>query len=401
MISDAAKTLSKEGRKIIIVRNMAHGLVMLYQCYAPWMITHDLLFRKTAILAIDGPGIVSEGDRSPRGLVCHAQCVPRQPMICCAEQNSDEGSAVAIDSGEGATMKEPHVLGGVGYGLALVIAGLWVSACAQPQPKNPDVEYVPTPHNVVGEMLQLLAVKPTDVVYDLGCGDGRVVITAAKRYKARGVGIDIDPQRIKESRANARRAGVVNRVKFLQQDLFETDIREASVVALYLLPDLNRKLRPKLLSDLRPGTRVASHDFDMGDWHPDRVIYVRGSEYEHTVFYWVIPANIDGAWQMSVPSPTGERRYLLRIQQQYQEVRGTVSAEGEAILISNATLTGDHLRFTVTTGIQGEEVRMSFDGRVSANAMRGSMEVQGGTMAGQFDWSAQRDGRNSSDMRQH
>ena len=267
-------------------------------------------------------------------------------MICCAEQDSDEGSAIVIDSGEGATMKEPHVLRGVGYGLALVLAGLWVSACAQPPTKKPDVEYVPTPHNVVGEMLQLLAVKPTDVVYDLGCGDGRVVITAAKRYKARGVGIDIDPQRIKESRANARRAGVVKRVKFLQQDLFETDIREASVVALYLLPELNRKLRPKLLSDLRPGTRVASHDFDMGDWHPDRVIYVRGSAYEHTVYYWVIPANVDGAWQMSVPSPTGERRYLLRIQQQYQEVRGTVSAEGEAILISNATLTGDHLGFT-------------------------------------------------------
>ncbi len=226
--------------------------------------------------------------------------------------------------------------------------GLWFSACAQPQPKKPDVEYVPTPQNVVVEMLQLLAVKPTDIVYDLGCGDGRVVITAAKRYQARGVGIDVDPQRIKESRANARRAGVANRVKFLQQDLFETDIRDASVVALYLLPDLNRKLRPKLLSTLRPGTRVASHDFDMGDWHPDKVIYVKGPAYEHTVYYWVIPANVDGAWQMSVPTSTGERRYLLRIQQQYQEVRGTVSAEGEAILISNATLMGDHLGFTVT-----------------------------------------------------
>ena len=233
--------------------------------------------------------------------------------------------------------------------------------CLRPtsEPKKPDVEYVPTPQSVVGEMLQLLAVKPTDIVYDLGCGDGRVVITAAKRYKARGVGIDIDPQRIKESRANARRAGVAKRVKFLQQDLFETDIREASVVALYLLPELNRKLRPKLLSDLRPGTRVASHDFDMGDWHPDKVIYVRGPAYEHTVFYWVIPANVDGAWQMSVPTPTGERRYLLRIQQQYQEVRGTVSAEGEAILISNATLTGDHLGFTRdhwNPGGRGEDV---------------------------------------------
>jgi SAM-dependent methyltransferase len=295
-----------------------------------------------------------------------------------------------IDSREGAAMKEPHALRGVGYGLALVVAGLWVNACAQPQPKKPDVEYVPTPHNVVGEMLQLLAVQPTDIVYDLGCGDGRIVITAAKRYKARGVGIDIDPQRIKQSRANARRAGVVNRVKFLQQDLFETDIREASVVALYLLPGLNVKLRPKLLSDLRPGTRVASHDFDMGDWHPDQVIYVPGSAYEHTVYYWVIPAHVDGTWQMRIPAPTGERRYLLRLQQQYQEVRGTLSAEGEANLISNATLSGAHLRFTVTTGSQGAEMTMAFDGQVSGDAMRGSVEVQGGAMAGRHDWTSQR-----------
>ena len=311
-------------------------------------------------------------------------------MICCAEQDRDKAEAVMIGSGEGVTMKGPHVLRGLGYSLAFVLAGIWVSACAQPQPRKPDVEYVPTPHPVVAEMLRLVAVKPTDVIYDLGCGDGRVVITAARRYGARGVGIDIDPKRIKESRANARQAGVVNRVKFLQQDLFATDIRAATVVALYLLPELNRKLRPKLLNDLRPGTRVVSHDFDMGDWHPDQVVYVPGSVYEHTVYYWVIPANIDGAWQMSVPAPTGERRYLLRIQQRYQEVRGTVSADGEAALITNATLTGDHLRFTVTTAIRGEEVKMSFDGRASGDAMRGSMEVQGGAIAGGYDWTAQR-----------
>jgi SAM-dependent methyltransferase len=297
-------------------------------------------------------------------------------------------------------MGAPHVLRGSAYGLILVMAGLWVSAWAQPQQKKPDVEYVPTAHHVVTEMLQLVELKPTDVVYDLGCGDGRVVITAAKRYKARGVGVDIDPQRIKESRANARRAGVVDRVKFLQQDLFKTDIREASVVFLYLLPQLNVQLRPKLLSDLRPGTRVASHDFDMGDWHPDKVIYVPSAAYEHTLFYWVIPANIDGAWRMRVPIPTGERHYLLRIQQRYQEVRGTVSAQGEAILITNATLTGDHLRFTVITGSQGEEVKMSFDGRVSGAAMRGSVEVQGGAIAGRYDWTSQREAAAAGNMPQ-
>jgi SAM-dependent methyltransferase len=287
-------------------------------------------------------------------------------------------------------MGRPYLLGGVSNCLVVMMAGLWLSACAQPQPKQPDVEYVPTPHHVVAEMLRLVAVTPTDVVYDLGCGDGRVLIAAAQWYSARGVGVDIDPQRIEESRVNARQAGVIDRVKFLQQDLFETDIRDATVVTLYLLPQLNRQLRPRLLSDLRPGTRVVSHDFDMGDWQPDQVIHVPGAEYEHTVFYWIIPATVDGTWPISVTMPTGERRYLLRLQQRYQEVRGTVSAEQEALLITNATLTGNHLRFTVITGIQGEEVQMLFDGRVSGDAMRGNVEVQGGGMAGRYDWTSQR-----------
>jgi SAM-dependent methyltransferase len=281
--------------------------------------------------------------------------------------------------------------GGLSCCLTVVVTGLWINASAQPQPKKPDVEYVPTPHHVVAEMLRLAAVTPTDVVYDLGCGDGRVLIAAAQLYQARGVGVDIDPERIEESRVNARQAGVVDRVKFLQQDLFETDIREATVVTLYLLPQLNRQLRPKLFSDLRPGTRVVSHDFDMGDWQPDQVIHVPGSTYEHTVFYWIIPATVEGLWQMSVLTPAGERRYLLRLQQRYQEVRGTVNAEREAALITNATLTADRLRFTVTTGIQGEEVQMSFDGRVSGDAMRGSVEVQGGALAGRYDWTSQRE----------
>jgi SAM-dependent methyltransferase len=288
-------------------------------------------------------------------------------------------------------MWRPLIRGGLSCCLTVVVAGLWISVWAQPQPKKPDVEYVPTPHHVVAEMLRLAAVAPTDIVYDLGCGDGRVLIAAAQLYKARGVGVDIDPERIEESRVNAHQAGVVDRVKFLQQDLFETDIREATVVTLYLLPQLNRQLRPKLLSDLQPGTRVVSHDFDMGDWQPDQVLHVPGSTYEHTVFYWIIPASVDGIWQMSIPTATGERRYPLHIQQRYQEVRGTVSAERQATLITNATLTADRLRFTVITGIQGEEVQMSFDGRVSGDAMRGSVEIQGGALAGRYDWTSQRE----------
>jgi SAM-dependent methyltransferase len=280
-----------------------------------------------------------------------------------------------------------------GLFLVLAIAAPW--GLGHAQPRKPDVEYVPTPHHVVAEMLRLAETKQTDVVYDLGCGDGRVVIAAAKEYGARGVGVDIDPQRIGESRANALQAEVVDRVKFLQQDLFETDIRQATVVTLYLLPQLNRQLRPKLLSDLQPGTRILSHDFDMGEWEPDKVIRVQGSDYEHTVFYWVIPADVAGAWHLHVPAPTGARQYRLRLQQRFQEVSGTVSAEGEEIPITHATLTGDRLRFTVTPGIQGQQVKMIFDGQATGNAMRGRVEVQGGAMAGQYDWTSTREADNT------
>lgn len=148
-----------------------------------------------------------------------------------------------------------------------------------------DVPYVPTPNEVVDGMLRLAEVGPNDVVYDLGCGDGRIVITAAQQYGARGVGIDIDPQRIKESRENARSAGVENRVKFIEQDLFDAEFRDATVVMLYLLPDVNMRLRPKLLEQLEPGTRVVSHSFDMGDWEPAKTEHVDGKR----IYLWIVP----------------------------------------------------------------------------------------------------------------
>jgi SAM-dependent methyltransferase len=169
-----------------------------------------------------------------------------------------------------------------------------VLGAAAAQERKPDVHYVPTPEKVVEKMLELAKVGKDDVVYDLGCGDGRIVITAAKKYGARGVGVDIDPQRIKESNENARQAGVTDRVKFLQQDLFEMDFSEATVVALYLLPSLNLRLRPKLLRDLKPGARIVSHAFDMGDWKPDKVVTIPADpDNEITVYYWVVPASGD------------------------------------------------------------------------------------------------------------
>lgn len=151
--------------------------------------------------------------------------------------------------------------------------------------REPDVIYVPTPREVVDEMLRMAKVTKDDVIYDLGSGDGRIVITAAQKYGTRGIGIDIDPERIKEANENARKAGVTDRVKFLQQDLFKTDISEATVVTLYLLPELNVKLRPQLFRQLKPGTRVVSHAFDMGNWKPDSTAEVQGS----SIYYWEIP----------------------------------------------------------------------------------------------------------------
>ncbi|EKQ66875.1 ribosomal protein L11 methylase [Leptolyngbyaceae cyanobacterium JSC-12] len=158
---------------------------------------------------------------------------------------------------------------------------------AQVSDRKPDVVYVPTPPAVVNEMLRLADVKSTDLVYDLGSGDGRIVIAAAQQRGARGIGIDIDPQRIQEANENAQKAGVSDRVEFRQQDLFQTDFSDATVVTLYLLPELNVRLRPKLLRELKPGTRIVSHDFDMGDWKPDQVVQVDGK----TVYYWVVPEN--------------------------------------------------------------------------------------------------------------
>ncbi len=158
----------------------------------------------------------------------------------------------------------------------------------QNQPQTPplDVPFVPTPENVVAEMLKLAGVHKGDTLYDLGCGDGRIVITAAKQYGIRGVGIDLNPERIKEARENAKKAGVANLVTFRNEDLFKADIRPATVVTLYLLPSVNLRLRPRLWSDLKPGTRVVSHDFDMGDWKPEKTVEIEWRK----LYFWTIPA---------------------------------------------------------------------------------------------------------------
>jgi len=173
--------------------------------------------------------------------------------------------------------------------LSIVVVGLFDITPALAQTvapsRRPDVIYVPTPEPVVEAMLQVANVTKNDVVYDLGCGDGRIPVTAARKYGARGVCFDIDPERIKEANANVARNNVGNLVKVVQADLFEQDLSGATVVTLYLLPSLNVKLMPKLMKELKPGTRIVSHAFDMGDWKPEKELDVDGRK----VYFWTIP----------------------------------------------------------------------------------------------------------------
>jgi SAM-dependent methyltransferase len=180
----------------------------------------------------------------------------------------------------------------IGVALLLVFGGAVVTRAQDGAPSRaPDVPFVPTPKEVVEAMLKLADVKSGDTVYDLGSGDGRIVITAAERYGTHGVGIDINPERIQEATENARKAGVEKLVEFRQGDLFEAKISPATVVTLYLLPSVNLKLKPKLLHDLKPGTRIVSHSFDMGDWKPDKQEDVGG----RTIYLWIVPQHASAA----------------------------------------------------------------------------------------------------------
>lgn len=229
--------------------------------------------------------------------------------------------------------------------VARLVVPLALAACTteRPQLVGPDILYVATPELVGVEMLRLAGVNGDDVVYDLGSGDGRLVIAAAHDFAARGVGVEIDAPLVQTSRESALKAGVADRVRFLWQDLFQTDLADATVVTLYLRDDVNLKLRPKLLRELRPGTRVVSHDFAMADWTPDRVVRVRGPERLHLIFLWLIPGDVGGAWQLTLVPTGATAPDTLELSQRFQHVKGTLVV-GEQRLPLVGTLAGDHLR---------------------------------------------------------
>ena len=254
-----------------------------------------------------------------------------------------------------------------GVGLAALLLFLFLNRPARapdPQPGNDfdpadfvrgrprlDAPYIATDLQVVDAMLGLAEVRPDDNVIDLGSGDGRILISAARSLGAHGLGVDIDPARIRESTANAQEAGVSSRVTFRQQDLFETPLNNADVLTLYLLQEINLQLRPRILSQMRPGSRVVSHDFDMGDWHWEQRQRVGNA----TVYLWIVPARINGAWTLT----SGGRTYPLVIEQQYQAFHGTA---GDA-RIEQGHLTGNQIRFLANVG----EGRRTFEGQVDGN----------------------------------
>jgi len=220
-----------------------------------------------------------------------------------------------------------------------------------------DAPYVVTDYEVVDAMLAMAEVRPDDHVVDLGSGDGRILIAAARSHGARGLGVDIDPARIREAEQNARAAGVAHRVQFRRQDLFETPLAEADVVTLYLTPEVNLRLRPRILAEMRPGARVVSHDFDMGDWRPDQRQRIGSA----TIYLWVVPARLAGRWTLTVDG----RRHVLDLSQAYQELRGTIAAGGRSVRVEQGQVAGERVRFVAD--LPGG--RRVFEGRVQGESI--------------------------------
>lgn len=260
---------------------------------------------------------------------------------------------------------------------------------------QPSVPYVPTPQAVVDRMLAMAKITAGDYLIDLGSGDGRIVVTAARKYGARGFGVDLNPVRIDEANENARRNRVTDKVAFYQRNLFETDLSQATVITMYLLPRVNLQLRPKLL-DLKPGTRLVSHDFDMGDWKADEHVRMdandkfSGAGGDSDVYLWIVPAKVAGAWRSQLTAGGKPQAYEIQLEQQYQSVSGTVRVNGKPALIQNAQLRGAELLFTFAADINGALVKHEFSGRVDGGRIAGEASLSGGRLASRVEWIAER-----------
>lgn len=268
-------------------------------------------------------------------------------------------------------------------GLVALFASIDIRAASFTPSDEVPTPYLPSTNVAVDEMLRLADVKPSDLVVDLGSGDGRIPITAATQFGARGFGVDIDAKLVQEATENARKAGVADRVRFVQRDVFETDIKEATVVTLYLLTGLVNRLKPKLMNELRPGTRIIAHDFGFKDWTPDRSVNI-----SKNYFLYIVPANVGGSWKLEATLGDAQHSYEIDIKQDHQKIRGGARTEGGTgfLPLFESRLEGDRIGFVLVD----EGRAHHFEGRVHASYMEGSVTSGIGTSTVKRTWRAER-----------
>jgi hypothetical protein len=274
-----------------------------------------------------------------------------------------------------------HLLRLAAASLAALLLAFPAAAQQKPKPNQPyepqvgqagkDVIWVPTPDEVVERMLRMAQVTPNDYLVDLGAGDGKIAIAAAKNFGARSLGIEYDPDMAKHAQGNVDKAGVAGRARIVQGDIFITDFNQATVITMYLLPALNLKLRPQILA-MRPGTRVVSHSFTMDDWEADETSTMDGRR----AYFWVVPANIMGSWALEVTGGGANERMELTLEQRYQKIDGSVGLGAVQGGLRDARLRGFNISFAY---VDGKSVRRELNGRVSGGRMEGGFRADNGT----------------------
>jgi hypothetical protein len=295
-------------------------------------------------------------------------------------------------------MKPAALMQGI---LALTLVLLAPAATAQDGRGN--VIYVPTPQIVVDEMLSMAKVGPNDFLIDLGSGDGRIVITAAKKLGARGFGVDLDTYLLKVANNAAKKEGVADRARFIEQNLFETDLGQATVITSYLLPEMNERLRPKLLA-LKPGTRVVAHDYAMGDWDadddktlivPEKVVGDPGKSY---IFLWIIPARVAGSWESQIMAGGRSVRYQFNLEQHYQLVHGTARADDRDAKVPQFRMVGEQIAFKLDVPVAGKPVSHQFRGLAKDGIIEGTVTIGEGAGQRVVPWQARQTRRGAAYM---
>jgi hypothetical protein len=279
---------------------------------------------------------------------------------------------------------------------ALLIALVFSLTAALARPvfaQAADVPYVPTPQNVVDAMLDLAQVGPNDFLIDLGSGDGRIVITAARKYGARGFGVDLDGALVSEARREAERQGVKDKAEFYARNLFITDIDKATVLTTYLFSQVNIELRPRIFSELKPGTRVVSHEFDFGNWKPDAHVRVPVPRKPYgppssDVYLWIVPANAAGRWQWRMPVDGAVVEWEATLGQTFQALAGSARAGGKPARIESGTMRGEEISLVVVADVNAAPLRHELRGRLTGDSIRGTLRVGGTQQA--LDWQATR-----------